>query len=178
MEITTAEFKMLMDKLEQIRKETTMRFPEAKYWSWKPVRKEEPIPLGGSLDVYSGIGSGWFYIAVLISNNPFVKICIDAYADGVIEVRDTIYELELRGAAATNLLKVVMYDDFNLLYSVEFTPGILGFMGMPYREKNKFWLENPASVTLEPFLPTVTIANPSAAIISIVGFLLPIKEVL
>jgi len=140
-----------------------MKFPSEEYWEWKPIVKEPGlIAPGSTYGIVDEKGCGYFFYCLIVSTSPDVKICIDMYADGVIEVKDTIKELEQGGASASSIFKICRYDDFTPIYVVEIAPGVTGFPGIPFRGYNKMWLENTAKTPI--YVPVVT------------GWLIKLKE--
>lgn len=129
-------------------KSDLMRFPKETYWSWLPVVKEkELIKPGGVLDLFSEEKDGWLYYVRLVSTNPDIEVNIDVFADRMIEISETIRSLKEAGYAASQLgFRILTYDDFNSIYSVEYAPGMGGFPGVPFRGKNRAYLVNKGNV--------------------------------
>jgi hypothetical protein len=125
-----------------------MQFPSEEYWSWKPIVKEkEKIEPGGVINIYKETINGWLYYARLLSTSPDVKINVDWKADGVIEIAETIRHLKDAGYSASQLgFRILTYDDFESIYSLEFAPGIGGFPGVPFRGASSLYLVNTGSV--------------------------------
>jgi hypothetical protein len=122
-----------------------LTLPLSTRWSWAPkvfVNQIVP-PQTSKYMLYEENGAGWIYWAMLTANNPNLRFVLNVKADETIEINISLAELYAMGGTQLRGFKVVRYDTTNNVYTVEYPPGLLGFPGTPFRDKNLFYLINP-----------------------------------
>ena len=126
--------------------------PKYDNWEWKPIKLfNKTLKAGDRKIVWDLERSGWGWYALLVSSSPDIKFAIDIHGDSVIEVEYSIRELQQLGAqASVTGFRIVRYhdpttDDPIPVYSVEWGVGAYNALGIPFRGKNVFALENPTS---------------------------------
>jgi len=127
----------------RIIKPPTYLFPATLVWEYYPlIRHKEVILPGEKLVLYDRIASGWLFYAFGVCNDPDLIFCIDIYGEGAVEIRLSPRRMYELGHTQPNIkgFWLSRYDDVEKVYVVNYTPQGLG---APFREYNKFWLENP-----------------------------------
>lgn len=123
-----------------------INFVKSDQWHWSPkifINQIVP-PYTKEYTLYEAVGRGWFYYARMITDNPDIRWVINIKADETIEVNVSIREIyEQQGLEYSEGFRILKYDDVNRIYCIEYTPGLSGFPGTPFRDKNKLYLINP-----------------------------------
>ncbi|MEM3725135.1 MAG: hypothetical protein QW209_06440 [Nitrososphaerota archaeon] len=143
---TVAEVRIIPDVIS---------FPISDKWSWVPkIFTNQVIPSNTpKYLLYDEAGAGWIYYIRLISNNAKIRWVLNVMSDETIEMNLSIEELYLQqGLEDSEGLRILKYDDVNKIYVMEYAPGVLGFPGTPFRDKNTLYLVNP---TPDPITFTV-----------------------
>lgn len=132
-------------------KETDFYIPLDKDWYWFVVRYiNEVLKPGEKKMVWDKDEPGWFYWALVSSNNPLILFNIDLVSiPSMVEIRVSPYNLYTWGLNESIAgFRVLKYDAVSNIYTVEYAPGVLGFIGTPFRERNRAWLENPTNTDI------------------------------
>lgn len=145
------ELEKIREELKQLKLASSFYFPKTK-WKYLPVvLKNQRLQPGERFPVKETEGPGWGYYALLTTNNPFLEIWIDVYADKKIEIRESPYSLNLLGFTnSVGGFRILKYDDTHKIYTMEFAPGITGGFGIPFSQKNAMYINNPE---VTPFGP-------------------------
>jgi len=142
-EVVPQWLQVFMKFLAKLIRPPTYLFPATLVWEFYPIiKKDEVIPAKEKLVIYDEIVSGWLFYAFGECNNPDLTFCIDIYGEGTVEVRFSPKMLYEWGHTQPNIkgFWVSRYDDAAKVYVINYSPQGLG---VPFRGRNKFWLENP-----------------------------------
>jgi len=122
-------------------------FPKSKEWTWsyRVLVSQVIPPYTPRYIVYEEEGAGWIYFVLLFSTSKDLRFVVDIMADEIIEIDLSIAELWELGGAELRGFRIVRFDDTASKYVVEYAPGLLGFPGTPFRDRNRFYLVNPTS---------------------------------
>ena len=144
------ELKKIREELKQLRL-ASFNFPRTK-WRYLPiVLKNQRLQPGERLPIQETEEPGWCFYALLTSNNPYLEVWIDVYADRSLEIRQSFYSLNLLGSTQSiGGFRILKYDDTNKIYTMEFAPGMTGGFGIPFRERNVIYVNNPKVTPLGP----------------------------
>jgi len=129
-----------------------MKFPLfgfEKDWEWYPVVfEDEPVAPGEIKTVWDFERAGFIYYVFAKTDNPDLALAIDLVSKpGKIEAVLTARELWTEGFSNSINFRVLRWDDKNNIYAFEWYPGIMGFPGCPFKDKNIAKVINPTAVS-------------------------------
>lgn len=152
-EITANQQKVLENQakiLERLSQQLPSTFnnsfymPKSEDWYWKPTALvNKTLRAGKKKVIWDEESTGWLYYVILTANSPYIEYNIDLHGDNVVEIRGSIYTSYAMGLTQNLGFRVLKYDTVNDIYTMSFSPGVLGFFGIPFRGRNAFWLSNP-----------------------------------
>ncbi len=125
-------------------------FANSNKWSWKSVIRNDSVVLANSrIPIFKEVGNGYIYYTWIYSDNPLLSWIVEYNADGSTQLNtDFATEYALGGAQSMGGFRITKYDDVNTIYTMEFSPGIFGFPGLPFRDGVSLFLNNPTSSTI------------------------------
>ncbi len=125
-------------------------FPNSDKWGWKSVILDSKIVLANSkISIYNEVGNGYIYYIWIYSNNPLLSWIAEYDANGSTRLAtDFATEYALGGVQSMGGFRITKYDDVNSIYTMEFSPGIFGGLGLPFRGRSNFFLSNPTSSSI------------------------------
>lgn len=118
-------------------------------WDWARFIIDKPTTIKPkeTINVYDKVGAGWIFYACVAVDNPDIQVLVDVQAgDGKIELRISPKMLkELGMAQRGGGFAVTNYDPNANIYVMEYAPGT-GFLGVPFRGRNRLDIYNPTNV--------------------------------
>jgi hypothetical protein len=121
-------------------------FPLQKYWRWEVIKKtDEKLKPGQRYTIFDRKVSGWLYWVHAKADDPDILLQLDlASLPYTAEIEVTFRMLYEMGATnSVGGFRLLRYDDVNKVYSAEFAPGLLGFLGAPFRDRIRATIINP-----------------------------------
>lgn len=150
-EVTANQQKVLENQItilkllsQQLSFNNSFYMPRSEDWYWKPTALvNKTLEARKKYVIWDEKSTGWLYHVILTANSPYIEYNIDLHGDNVVEIRSSIYTAYHQGLTQELGFRVLKYDTTNDIYTMAFSPGVVGFFGIPFRGRNAFWLSNP-----------------------------------
>jgi hypothetical protein len=143
---------MMLNQIpEQLKLPDLGLFPLQEYWRWAVIRRVNvKLKPGERHILWDYESAGWLYWVYAKANDPDIYLRIDLKSlPSTIEAEMTFRELYDLGFANSPSIRLLRYDDVNKVYCAELAPGIIGFLGAPFRDRISAIVFNPTDHEIE-----------------------------
>jgi hypothetical protein len=133
-------------QLQQLQIPDLGLFPLQKYWRWEVIKKtDEKLKPRQRYTIFDREVGGWLYWVHAKADDPDILLQLDlASLPYTAEIEVTFRMLYEMGATnSVGGFRLLRYDDVNKVYCAEFAPGLLGFLGAPFRDRIRATVINP-----------------------------------